>query len=203
MIQVIKTFITKIVASSWRNIKWVGIGYADQIIAGNFWQHYGLKSYPIVSDQNRLQNATSVYGNNVISIAENDTTTDFDSLNRVPLNPGNVVVYATDPGKLYLFAPELNIRILDANGNNLMTYNNDPVIPGVIMVSDVPVSIKKPGENVYYLVNEKFLTDFCNHVHLSAAPGSPTGTPLIGGIPATYPGTLTPDVTKTLKSDGQ
>jgi len=61
-------------------------------------------------------------------------------------------------------------------------------------------NIENPTNTIYYLVNEKFLVDFCSHVHTSAAPGSPTTTPLIAGTPVT-PAMLEPDLTQTLKAD--
>lgn len=196
MVKVIKSIIKKIVAAVWGNMRWWGTGYADSTLSGKMYQHYGFKSYP----PEGTENVQIDYGNNVVSVAENDVITDLAD---VPLHNGNVVLYAASPGKVYLLMPELNVRLKNGASNNLLTINNDPLIAGVLVMSDVPVSVKKAGENVYYLVTEKFIIDFCLHTHLfPATGGAPTTTPLIGGLPAT-PTTLAGDLTKTLKGDAQ
>lgn len=197
MISIIKTMISKI-TGTWSNMHWFGKAYEgdpDNSVSGQVFQHYGFKSVP---PENREVRAIMVRnGNNTWSVAESDI--DFNT-SAIPADvlKGTSVIYGDT--HVYILGPDVTIFLTNSSGTvNSVVIDNENNKVNIKSASNV--NVKAPNSvNTYYLVTEKFLTDFCNHTHTT-----PAG-PSLGVLNLTGVGTVTPimmagDLTQTLKGD--
>jgi len=188
MITFVRGFI-KFLHGTWTNMRSFGYGYADEQLSAKMYQHWGFKSYPPAGTEDIKVH----WGNNVISIAENDQSSDLASIEYNENQVGCTILYANNI--LYIKGPKLSVFL---PGDTTRTFDVTNTTAGTNIESGNNFAVKAPSSSLtYYLVTEKFLTDYLLHTHaVTTAPGT-TGPVLI----QTYPGTLSSDVTQTLKGD--
>jgi hypothetical protein len=167
------------VTGAWNSLVATGASYADSFMGWKMAQHYGFKSIP--AEGKRVQAIQITHGNNHWSVAENDL--DFNSVTTDP-SPGNTVVYADNNLGIETQSENGQINIV-ANGTqgsviNIQSQNTSLLVsptPSECPAGFSPVFIMQVNGNIddtYFLVNSKFITNFLNHTHISAASGSPT-----------------------------
>ena len=193
MTVIIKGFIKKLFGG-WNNIKWIGHGVTpDNAMVGEMYQHYGFKSYPPESPEAdpRIRAIIVNDGNNLWSVAERDL-----GFEERGFAAGNTMVYADST--------------LSLQGNEIAYWlsGDTTAFFGMTNISGKPnlecsseFSVKNPHSvNTYYLVTEKFLTDFCAHTH-GVAGAVTTGVATVSGTGTITPIMLNGDLSKTLKGD--
>lgn len=164
-------------------------GRPDESLKGKIFQHYGFRSAP----PEGVEMFHIESGNNGYSVAENDGNLSDKS---GTLEDGDMVIY-TKTGNYIRCNASGNVVIVTQKNNTSYSFeiNGDQIKTGS------PVSFKGASTvNTYYVVTEKFLTDFCAHVHLDPVSGI-SGTPQWPTGPLMTPILLNGDLAKTLKSD--
>ena len=164
-------------------------GRADERLSAKIYQHYGFKS----AAPKNTERLTIVYGNNTVSVAEND----IDVITK-QLQNGEVILYTGDQNSIDLLPNntiEFKTKSLSVT-TNAMTVQSNPI------------------NTTYYLVTEQFLTSFLSHTHVILNPASPLSTltpnylvpnpagptPLFIPVPFTL-ADLQPSLSTTLKAD--
>ena len=172
MINFIRTLIKTLIGTGDRYF--TGQGRPDETISGKMYQHYGFRSIPIEN----CELMTVQYGNNNVSVAENDGNLLATSSSTVA---GDVTVYSVHDTKINvigLHSDQLNIqsdtiitiRIRDKTKNVVLGYMPDNPGPlDALPMSLITVNFVNAGYNL--------------HTHGSV--GSPTVP--ITGVPITPP----------------
>lgn len=187
-------------------------GRPDEKVKGKMYQHYGFRSHP----PEGVELIHIEQGNAGISVAENDGNILTPS-NNIPMDVGSVAMY-TDSGNyinlipagtgssvtvirtpaLYIVIPKPN----DQDTQGITFIQEDGKISAIGSTAVVFKDIM--SSNSWHLVNSKFFTDFCNHIHTGGTlPGALTGLPTYASAPAVpiIPSMLAGDMSQTLESD--
>jgi len=180
MIRVLRgilTALTDIAGTVYR--QFTADGRVDEEITGVMYQHYGFASSP----KPGADLVTLQYGNNNISVAENDGSL------RPSLDPGDVALYANGA------AGSFNGILIQPAGNSIDILTTDGSIhlvadgSSIINISATNVYLgAAPGDeaSTYRLLNENFVSEhYLKHVHAAS------GLPLTEGVVS---GTMLPDV---------
>jgi len=167
-------------------------GRPDETVKGKMYQHYGFRSMP----PQGCELFTIQSDNNSVSVAENDG--DVGKTVYGTLAEGDVAIYTINGGILKILNGG-NFNIVTKKSGSYYSFNFN----GDAIESASPIAIKNPNSiSAYYIVTEKFLTSFCNHVHPDPASGV-TGSPVYPAAPLVpiTPIMLAGDLTETLKGD--
>jgi phage gp45-like len=171
-----------------------GTGRADEHISGKMYQHYGFASMP----PEGAELITMQYGNNNISIAENDGSV----VSTVDLQKNDVMVYAKNGDEfsfLNMFMKLGSVLMsMETTGDFAVQADKDITLDtpdGNIEMSATSgtmalkstITLGKDSPNGYFplLTINFYNNEFSSHTHNVTAVGSPTGPAII--IPGTLP----------------
>jgi hypothetical protein len=202
VIQVFRSLLVSITGTVYRIFSAKGL--ADQTLAGKMYQHFGFRSTPPVD----TELATIKFGNNIISVAENDGV--GATAPPQPLS-GETTIYSSDGDYIYLRNDPSVSNTLVLNSKKNMEFDvGDTLNPGTleirtgkVQIGKIPVSlgpqalVQKAYSDALTLWINTYLVSSVNAA--MAAAGVPNPTPNINPLIS-----FTPPVTSTtlaLESD--
>jgi hypothetical protein len=167
-----------------------GTGRADEHITGKMYQHYGFSSMP---PTNACELITLQYGNNNISIAENDG----GQVANISMAQNDVMLYGKnqddDYNSIYLNMKSGGVKIeIESTGGISMQADQDIDMAApdgniglsatrgtVALLGKVTAGQDGPGGYYPLLTINFYNQEFSTHTHNVTAVGSPTGPAII------------------------
>jgi len=184
IIDIIKASLINLVAAGNAAYRtFTAYGRGNEIVSGKIFQHYGFRSQP----KQGADLVTVQYGNNSVSVAEND-----GNLYPVALKEGQVAVYADgadgsevvialhsndnveggDKGLIDIHTANGSIQIIAGNNQITITQNNAGITaPSIKLGAD-------PNDQLKKLCMESFADLLANHTHALDVPHGMTLAPL-------------------------
>ena len=171
VVQVFRSLLVSITGTVYRIFS--AKGRADETLTGKMYQHYGFRSNPPAD----TELATLKFGNNIISVAENDGNTGVQSINFMEVgetrlysdstvnNTNNIIL---SPGTIVNGDPRISLQI---NSDRAMKINVgysgqiDGAVSNMAILCHQLIIVQNPPNENYSVALEKLNKLFAWHVH--------------------------------------